>query len=228
MLAMTSAVARRHIYLLRSAALAGALSLSVASLVGCESQVEVADGGACCEAAPACPEGAIEVAACATADCFSVEACCSEILCEPGAQCTLAPACDGYETQVESCEGLTTTDCHSVSACGVTIFCSAEEFCPGVAMCDAGDDEVGECPADGACYTAELCGESVLCWDVGLAHGCPETIPASGSVCSDYELLCDYPINGGDCFESWQCQASLLPDGGLIWQHVGGGCSGSG
>jgi len=229
MTSIISSSSGRHFKHFFSAALAGAVSLS--AFAGCDSNVSIDDDGNCCLMDPQCPEGFSEVDACSTGDCVEVEACCTQKLCEPGT-CTEAPACDSFETQVDSCEGFGVIDCHSVTACGATIFCSAEEFCGAAATCDEGDVEQtsGVCPDDAVCYPVEICGSTILCADNGLPHGCPPSPPVQGEPCSDQGLVCDYPINFGECLESWSCLDPFV-DGGnpepvqpLEWTLLGTAC----
>ncbi len=187
---------------------------------GCDSNVTVEDGGAgggteCCLAEPQCPDGTLEVSECITNACTAVEACCSSKLCEPEATCTALPSCEPYEIEVATCEGSTGISCRAVTDCGTTIFCEEPEFCTAVPLCDQGDVEQpgGVCPADVSCYQVELCGSVITCVDNGLPHGCPETPPAAGQYCEIVGLTCDYPINGGDCYDSWTCADAFAGSG---------------
>ena len=90
-----------------------------------------------------------------------------------------------------------------------------------------GDVEVSECPADAGCYTAEMCGGTILCMESALPqHGCPESPPPVGALCEPNGpgAFCDYPTNA-DCFESYGCQ---LAGDTYTWAFVGGGCNGNG
>lgn len=183
--------------------------------------MEDGEGGeSCCTMDPQCPTGAVQVASCGSADCFSVEACCTEILCEPEPECRGLPSCEGYEEQVDSCES--SIECRPVSMCGVTIYCNAEEFCGAVPTCDPDDEEVPVCPLDASCYDVTMCGATITCFDHALQHGCPDSMPAEGQPCADPGHWCDYPLTDG-CFESWNCQEDQL-----IWTFGGGGCTGRG
>jgi hypothetical protein len=235
----------------RSASRSFFAAASVAVLVavgvaGCDSKVDVEDGGGegeCCLMDPQCPAGSEEVDACSTGDCFTVEACCTEKLCEPGGTCAKAASCEPYEQQVATCEGSTAFNCRTVTECGATIFCEEPEFCAAVPSCDDGDEEQpnGICPEDIGCYQVELCGNVILCADFGLAHGCPSSPPAAFDSCATLGLVCDYPIN--DCIESWVCADPAPPgepgdfdqnEGGssgapppqpYVWQSNGTACS---
>lgn len=177
--------------------------LFASSFAACE------DGGLdgeCCLAEPMCPENTEEVDACETEECVTVEACCTEKLCEPILDnCAAFPTCEGSEVEVSTCENSQGINCHPVSLCGSTIFCEEQPPCEAVPVCDEGDVEQpsGVCPEDASCYTAELCGSSVFCLDNGLAHGCPEVPPTQGEPCPQ-EVTCEYPA-GVDCYEIWQC-----------------------
>ncbi len=179
------------------------LALFAFSSAACDESLDAE----CCLAEPVCPDNAMEVDACVTGECFTVEACCTEKLCEPIANCDAVPVCEDYETEVPTCDGSTAFDCHSVSVCGSTVFCESPPPCEAVPTCDEGDVEQpsGVCPQDASCYTAELCGTSVFCLDNGLAHGCPEVPPAQGEPCS-IEVTCEYPVEG-DCYDVWTCGA---------------------
>lgn len=215
-------------------------------LAGCEATVDTEDGGgegACCEMAPQCPAGTLEVSQCLTEACSAVEACCSQILCEPEETCTAIPECEPYEVGVTTCEGSTGINCREVTDCGSTIFCEEPEFCTAVPTCDEGDQEVPGCPNDGSpCYQVELCGSVISCVDNGLAHGCPVTPPVAGQVCDSFGLVCNYPINdSGDCYDSWQCTdafsafdagigaggGSGAPEPSTTWQSLGTVCEAS-
>lgn len=202
-----------------------ALGLVGLAFGGCETTIiapDDSDGDTeCCLAEPVCPEGTVQVDACPNgSSCFTEEACCSEILCQT-LDCRAVPTCEGYETQVETCEGLNGSECRSVSLCGTTIFCAAEEFCNGYPSCDEGDPEVTGCLEDASCYTAELCGTTILCQDTALPqHGCPPEAPFDGEPCNEEGRFCDYP-SGENCFDSWQCE---FQDKAPVWIFAGGGC----
>lgn len=203
-----------------------AVGLAAVLFGGCETTI-IADGDdddpQCCLAEPVCPEGSVQVEACPNGgNCFSEEACCSEILCQVLDQnCGAVPVCEPYETQVESCDGLSGMECRSVTLCGSTIYCAAEVFCDGYPTCDPGDEEVADCLEQESCYVAERCGASILCRDAALPqHGCPPDMPVEGDPCTDEGRFCDYPT-GDDCFDSWLCQ---FQDKAPAWTWVGGGC----
>lgn len=132
-------------------------------------------------------------------------------------QCLEAPACEDYEEQVESCEGIgVELDCHSVTACGSTVFCVAPT-CDLAPTCDPGDAPAqGSCPPD-LCYVAEACGSTLECVDTALPqHGCPFAEPELGTACT-VDDICSYP-DGPDCFVSYGCTS----DG--VWEGYGGEC----
>lgn len=203
-------------------------ALVVSTFAACDGGLD----GECCLAEPMCPDNAEEVDTCVTDQCFTVEACCTEKLCEPIANCDAAPVCNDGEVEVATCEGSAAPDCHSVSICGTTIFCESAPPCEAIPTCDEGDVEQpsSECPLDASCYAVELCGSTVFCLDNGLAHGCPETPPAQGEPCA-IEVTCEYPVEGG-CYDIWQCGAPALQAApppepalqALEWQSVGTAC----
>ncbi len=216
----------------------GAALLSIFS-AGCESSVDVEDGGAgggvaCCEMDPQCPEGTLEVSECLTSECSSVEACCTEKLCEPAGTCTAVPTCELYETEVATCEGSTAPECRSLTECGSTIYCAAEDPCGAVPQCDEGDEQQnGECPQDAACYQVEICGAVVTCMDNGQTHGCPDTAPVQSEPCAVQGVVCSYPLESDpSCTENWTCTDEVAPPGGtpggsgapdisITWQPLG-------
>lgn len=204
---------------------------------GCESNVDVEDGGAgggiaCCEMEPQCPAGTLEVSECITSACSSVEACCTEKLCEPAGTCTAVPTCDPSEIEVATCEG-SGVDCHSVTECGATIFC-AQESCGAVPQCDEGDEQQSAgCPLDAACYEVAICGAVILCLDNGQTHGCPDTAPVQSEPCPVQGAVCSYPLETDpSCTETWTCTDEVTPPGGapggsgapdisITWQPMG-------
>jgi len=220
----TVAKACRHLFsLAASATVLGALGFA-----GCDDSPDV-DDGECCLADPQCPAGAREVEACLTDECFTVQACCSEKVCEPEESCALS--CDASEIEVPSCDGAP-FGCRSVELCGATLFCQTPDFCTAVPNCDDGDVEQpsGSCPDDAVCYQVDQCGSTVLCSDNGLPHGCPEMPPVVGEPCMQV-VSCAYPVKGSDCVETWNCTDSsmLRPPpipcgGGFSWQLVGNSC----
>lgn len=210
----------------------GVAVLVAGGAAGCDSQVEVEDGGAggggeCCLMDPQCPEGTLEVSECLTNACSSVEACCTQKLCEPAATCTAEPVCEPFEVEVSTCEGSTGISCRAVTDCGSTIFCEEPEFCTAVPVCDEGDEQVPACPNDGSpCYQIELCGSVISCIDNGLPHGCPETPPTLGQYCDIIGLTCNYPIDG-DCYDSWTCADQFAGSDGFDAGIGAGGGSGA-
>lgn len=194
---------------------------------GCETTIiaddDDADGTQCCAAEATCPDGTVQVDACPNgSSCFTEEMCCSEILCQVvDENCRAVPTCEGYETQVGSCDGLSSTECRPVTLCGTTILCAAEVFCDGYPTCDDGDPEVTDCLEEESCYVAERCGASILCQDSALPqHGCPPQAPFEGESCGEEGRFCDYP-SGEDCFDSWLCE---FQDKAPAWTFSGGGC----
>ena len=204
-----------------------------AGAFGCGGTVQVDDGeggGDCCTMAPACPPDAQQVDSCESEQCFTVEACCTSVLCEPTATCAAEPTCEPNESQVESC-GFGAS-CREVTLCGKTIICEA--FCTAVPACDNGDEEVESCPPDVACYSVELCGSTISCIDNGLPHGCPEVPPLQFDPCTTFGLVCEYPLpNDPLCAEVWTCTdqtapapgGAPVPDQSTTWQPGGVVCS---
>ncbi|MBL8740769.1 MAG: hypothetical protein JNK04_06740 [Myxococcales bacterium] len=228
---------------------AGITALVAIGATGCESTIDIQGGGGqgeCCLAEPECPAGTLEVSQCLSDACQIVEACCSSKLCEPASSCTAEPQCESFEVEVATCEGSTGISCRAVTDCGSTIFCEEPEFCTAVPVCDEGDEEQpsGVCPDDGACYQVELCGSVITCADYGLPHGCPPIPPVVGQTCDVIGLICDYPINGGDCYDSWTCVDSFAaepadagigagggsgaPQPSSTWEPLGTVCAGDG
>lgn len=211
---MPSAGRVSRVSFLAGAALAALFAVSFAA---CD------DEGGCCAALAVCSEGSVEVDACATDDCFTVEKCCDEALCEPVETCQGVPTCPFEQNEVPSCDE-TTFGCKPVSLCGSTIYCDTPPPCEAVPSCDEGDEEQpsGVCPEDASCYTAELCGMAILCLDNGLAHGCPPEPPLEGEPCP-FEVVCEYPVEV-DCVEIWECDSmggQAAPIVTFAW-HSGG------
>jgi hypothetical protein len=208
-------------------AAAGVAVLFAVGVAGCDATVDTEDGGGegeCCLMDPQCPEGTLEVSECLTSACSSVEACCTQKLCEPAASCTAEPSCEPFEVEVATCEGSTGISCREVTDCGSTIFCEEPEFCTAVPVCDKGDEEVPGCPNDGSpCYQVELCGSVISCVDNGLPHGCPETPPTQGQFCESFGQVCNYPIDEVGCYDSWTCADQFAGRDGFDDPGIGAG-----
>jgi hypothetical protein len=203
---------------------------SLVSVVACGSSVirdddggpgdDGDDGGACCLALPTCGPDAVEVEQCTNGNCFTVEKCCEEILCQSSGSCFGSPTCAAHETEVTTCAP--GVSCREVSMCGLTILCQDTATCDGYPQCDEGDTEIeGACPPDASCYGTSLCGVTIYCLDTSLPeHGCPPEPPAQSTQCDVPSHVCNYDLGNG-CFETYECQTG----GDLsFWAFIGGGC----
>src|SRR5687768_221346 len=122
---MLNAARSSRVSFFASSAAAVLVALSFAA---CDSEVDTEDGE-CCLMDPQCPSGTEEVDSCSTSECITVEACCTEKLCEPVVNCTAEPTCQPGETEVATCEGSTAFECHAVEECGQTTFCETPPPC---------------------------------------------------------------------------------------------------
>jgi hypothetical protein len=155
------------------------LLLCTSALSGCLflSSEEPDDDVACPAIYELCPEGSVEVEACAPgARCVTKNTCggAEGTICqyEDDVQCKALPVCGEGEVEIGRCgqaelcayECAPGATCRTSSICGETVFCQQDNInCRAIPVCPEGTTEVEQCPADTSCSEHSICGVTIKC-----------------------------------------------------------------